>query len=60
MQVYEIGKECNPQKVIGQIWKNFERAEKEGDSEAQKIQRSIRLIACGGDGTIAWVLNSVR
>lgn len=58
--MFEVGKECKPQDVIQRIWENFEKAKKQGDAEAEKTQASIRLIACGGDGTIAWVLNSVR
>ena len=59
-QVYEVGKDCQPEKVLNRIWGNFDEAIKGGDSQAEKIRASIRLIACGGDGTIAWLLSSVR
>jgi len=60
LQVFEVSKDCNPEEVLRTIWNNFDAAIKGGDADAESIRASIRLIACGGDGTIAWVLNSVR
>jgi hypothetical protein len=54
MQVFDLGKH-KPDEVIGTLWRNFENPEAPSE-EARAIRARLRIVAAGGDGTVAWVL----
>lgn len=59
-QVFEVGKNCKPEDVLKQVWANFDKEIQNGNESARHVRDSLRLLACGGDGTIAWLLSSVK
>ena len=52
MQVFDLG-QFRPDQVLEKVWANFE---KDGDAAALAYRGRMRIIAAGGDGTVAWVL----
>ena len=48
-----------PDQVLEAIWQNIEgsaRGANSHASEASAIRERLRIVAAGGDGTVAWVL----
>ncbi len=52
--------ECRPARVLRRFWDNLEAAEGAGDRKAAYFKRNLRVIAAGGDGTVAWILGTIR
>ena len=52
--------ECRPARVLRRVWDNLEAAEGAGDRKAAYFKRNLRVIAAGGDGTVAWILGTIR
>ena len=50
LQVFDLA-EYRPDEVLEKVWANFEN-----DEDAQAYRDRLRLVAAGGDGTVAWVL----
>lgn len=48
-----------PGPVLRRMYDNLERAEAGGDAQAGYFRRSLRILAAGGDGTVAWVLGAI-
>ena len=50
MQVFDLG-DHRPDEVLEQVWENFDK-----EDDSQKYRDRLRLVAAGGDGTVAWIL----
>ncbi|KAK9092294.1 hypothetical protein Syun_027205 [Stephania yunnanensis] len=57
-QVFDLSEEA-PDKVLHRIYGNLEKLKLEGDEFAKEIQKKLRLIVAGGDGTASWLLGVV-
>lgn len=57
-QVFDLG-EKTPDKVLQQLYFNLEKHKQNGDSLADEIERKLRIIVAGGDGTAGWLLGVV-
>ncbi|KAM0825325.1 hypothetical protein ACQ4PT_069629 [Festuca glaucescens] len=57
-QVFDLSEE-SPDKVLHRLYANFEKLKSNGDILAVEIQRKLRLIVAGGDGTASWLLGVV-
>ncbi|GMH33674.1 hypothetical protein BSKO_01508 [Bryopsis sp. KO-2023] len=60
-QVYDLGdKKLHPHKVLELLWKNVDELAKRNDPRAGYIKPRLKIAACGGDGTVAWVMKAVQ
>ncbi|KAL6844014.1 hypothetical protein ACP4OV_025687 [Aristida adscensionis] len=57
-QVFDLTEEA-PDKVLHRLYGNFEKLKSNGDVLAIEIQKNLRLIVAGGDGTAGWLLGVV-
>ncbi|KAL0311082.1 UNVERIFIED_CONTAM: Diacylglycerol kinase [Sesamum angustifolium] len=57
-QVFDLG-ERTPDKVLHQLYFNLEKHKQNGDHLSAEIQRRLRIIVAGGDGTAGWLLGVV-
>ncbi|KAL6543220.1 Diacylglycerol kinase 5 [Orobanche hederae] len=57
-QVFDLG-EKTPDKVLHQLYFNLEKHKRNGDNLSAEIQRKLRVIVAGGDGTAGWLLGVV-
>ncbi|KAI4322870.1 hypothetical protein L6164_022521 [Bauhinia variegata] len=57
-QVFDLGENA-PDKVLHQVYFNLETLKCKGDDFAAEIQKSLRIIVAGGDGTASWLLGVV-
>ncbi|XP_042519804.1 diacylglycerol kinase 5 [Macadamia integrifolia] len=57
-QVFDLGEET-PDQVLRRIYVNLEKLKLSGDDFAAEIQKRLRLIVAGGDGTASWLLGVV-
>jgi len=57
-QVFDLSEE-SPDKVLHKLYANFEKLKCNGDMLATHIERNLRLIVAGGDGTASWLLGVV-
>lgn len=52
--MFDLGK-FKPDKVLETMWANFATAT---TPEAASVQKRLRIVAAGGDGTVAWILQA--
>ncbi|KAK9156081.1 hypothetical protein Sjap_003561 [Stephania japonica] len=57
-QVFDLGEET-PDKVLNKLYVNLEKLKQSGDILALEIEKRLRLIVAGGDGTASWLLGVV-
>ncbi|KAL2224706.1 UNVERIFIED_CONTAM: Diacylglycerol kinase 5 [Sesamum indicum] len=57
-QVFDLG-ERTPDKVLHQLYFNLEKHKQNGDHLSAEIERRLRIIVAGGDGTAGWLLGVV-
>lgn len=60
-QVFDLEEpECRPATVLRKLWANMDAAIAAGDMRGAYFKRSLRVLAAGGDGTVAWILSTIR
>ncbi|KAI4333745.1 hypothetical protein L6164_018515 [Bauhinia variegata] len=57
-QVFDLGEKA-PDKVLHQLYLTLETLKYRGDNLAAEIQKRLRIIVAGGDGTASWLLGVV-
>ncbi|KAF8409375.1 hypothetical protein HHK36_005450 [Tetracentron sinense] len=57
-QVFDLGEEA-PDKVLHKLYVTLEKLKLSGDGFATEIQKRLRIIGAGGDGTASWLLGVV-
>ncbi|KAF3453585.1 hypothetical protein FNV43_RR04025 [Rhamnella rubrinervis] len=57
-QVFDLGEKA-PDKVLHQLYVTLETLKYSGDVFAAEIQKRLRIIVAGGDGTASWLLGVV-
>ncbi|OWM88691.1 diacylglycerol kinase 5-like isoform X2 [Punica granatum] len=57
-QVFDLG-ESAPDKVLHQLYVTLEVLKSNGDDFAHEVQKKLRIIVAGGDGTASWLLGVI-
>lgn len=57
-QVYDLSAN-NPKHVLRVLWRNIAEQEAAGNAAAAHVRERLRILVCGGDGTVAWLFKVV-
>ena len=57
--MFDLSKD-RPDKVLKTLYENLERGRQDGDKWAGHVKNNLRILACGGDGTVAWIVTAVK
>ncbi|KAK9840512.1 hypothetical protein WJX84_002557 [Apatococcus fuscideae] len=58
-QVFDLA-EHRPGPVLTKIWQNLQHQIARGDVAAEHVRSNLKILAAGGDGTVAWVLQTIH
>lgn len=58
-QVFDLSTN-RPGQVLARMWENLRVMEAGGDARARVLRSKLRILVAGGDGTIAWVLKTIK
>ena len=59
MQVFDLSKD-KPDKVLKRLYENLDKGVQAGEKWAGHVKNNLRILACGGDGTVAWIVTAVK
>ncbi|KAK4484872.1 hypothetical protein RD792_007472 [Penstemon davidsonii] len=57
-QVFDVGEE-SPDSVLHRVFLNLEKLKNNGDEFARVLEKKLKIIVAGGDGTAGWLLGVV-
>ncbi|KAL3820973.1 hypothetical protein ACJIZ3_006878 [Penstemon smallii] len=57
-QVFDVGEE-SPDSVLHRVYLNLEKLKNNGDEFARELEKKLKIIVAGGDGTAGWLLGVV-
>ncbi|GKD60908.1 diacylglycerol kinase 5-like protein [Tanacetum coccineum] len=58
LNVFDLSEKA-PDKVLHQLFLNLKKNKHDGDSLVSEIQKKLRIIVAGGDGTAGWILGLI-
>ena len=57
--MFDLSKD-KPDKVLKKLYSNLDDGAAKGDKWASHVKSNLRILACGGDGTVAWIVTTVK
>ena len=57
--MFDLSKD-KPDKVLKRLYENLDQGMQANDKWAGHVKNNLRILACGGDGTVAWIVTAVK